>query len=91
MDNVPFQSEFQEPNPPCLRVQSPSKGRKRVGDISIILDLKFKFSKGPQQPEVDFQLGWGDEGHGRDGSTDVELRLGDVFRGIKRRGSGLCR
>ena len=48
VDNVPFQSEFEEPNPTRLRVQSPSKWRKRVGNIRIFLDFELKFSEGPQ-------------------------------------------
>ena len=91
VDSVPFQSELQEPGPPRLRVQNPSKGRESVGNISALLDFKLKFSEGPQQPKVDLQLGRGDEGGECDAFTDPELRLGDVFGRIVERDGSLCR
>jgi len=48
VDGEPFQSELEEPNPTHLRVQSPGKWRKCVGNIGILLDFKLKFSEGPQ-------------------------------------------
>lgn len=48
VDSVPFQSEFEEPNPTRLRVQSLSKGRKHIADIGIRLNFQLKFSEGPQ-------------------------------------------
>ena len=40
---------------------------------------------------MDLQLGRGDEGNQCDGFTDMELRLGDVFRRIVRRDDGIYR
>jgi len=89
VDSVPLQSELQEPSPPRLRAQSCCKGREGVGNIRTLLDFKLKFFEGPQQPEVDLQLRRGDEWGECDGFTDMELRLGDVFRRIVERDSGL--
>lgn len=44
----PFQSKLEEPNPTCFRVQSPSKWRKRVGNVGILLDFELKFSESSQ-------------------------------------------
>jgi len=48
VDDEPFQSELKKPNPTRLRVQSPSKWRKRVGNIGVLLDFELKFSESPQ-------------------------------------------
>ena len=46
-DSVPFQSEFEEPNPARLRVQSPREGWKRVDSVGFFLDFELKFPEGP--------------------------------------------
>ena len=45
MDNVPFWSKFQEPNPARFCIQNSSKGRKCVGNIRILLDLNLNALK----------------------------------------------
>jgi hypothetical protein len=91
IDNAPFQSELQEPNPPRVGIQSPCEGRKRVGYVRIRLDSELELSEGPQQLKVDLQLGRCDKGNPCDTFTDMELRLVDVFRRIMKRDDGLRR
>ena len=73
VDSVPFQSEFQEPDPACLRIQGPSEGRECIGNIGTLLDFKLKLPEGPQQPKVDLQLGRDHEGGRCDGFTNTKL------------------